>query len=206
MTTKEILEFLQNEIHTAVAATVDENNRPRTCAVDIMLADESGIYFLTAKGKDFYRRLRRSGYISFTGMKGNGTLNTIAVSFWGRVQDIGREKLDLILEKNPYMFTIYPNEKAREQLNVFCLKTAEGEYFDLSQNPVYRQSFSLGTTEKRGGYYITDLCICCDRCMEVCPTHCIEADFPRKIDVNRCLSCGACLKACPQQAIELKRD
>lgn len=206
MTTKEILEFLQSEIHTAVAATTDENNRPRTCAVDIMLADENGIFFLTAKGKDFYRRLKRIEYISFTGMKGSGTLNTTAVSVWGKAKDIVREKLDLILEKNPYMLKIYPTEKAREQLNVFCLEKGEGEYFDLSQNPVYRQKFTFGKPEKSRGYFITDLCICCDRCAEVCPTHCIEEGFPRKINVNRCLSCGACLKTCPQQAIEFKRD
>lgn len=203
MTSKEILKFLQKEIHTTVAATVDENNLPRTCAVDIMLADDDGLYFLTAKGKNFYKRLVSNKYVSFTGMKGEGTLNTIAVSVWGSVKNIGNEKLDLILEKNPYMLEIYPNEKAREQLNVFCLNEGEGEYFDLSKNPVYRQSFSFGgTPEEKEGYFITDLCICCDKCIEVCPTHCIEEDFPRKINQNRCLNCGACIKTCPQQAIE----
>lgn len=203
MTAREILEFLQKEIHTTVAATVDDNNRPRTCAADIMLADDSGLYFLTAKGKDFYKRLKNSGYVSFTGMKGNGTLNTAAVTVWGKADDIGKEKLDLILGKNPYMLEIYPNEKAREQLNVFRLAKGNGEYFDLCKKPVFRMNFSFGgSTEEKSGFFITNLCICCDRCLEVCPTHCIETDFPRKINQSGCLKCGACQKACPQHAVE----
>ena len=52
------LKFLQQEIHTTVAATVDDDGLPVTCAIDIMDADENGLYFLTAKGKGFYHRLK----------------------------------------------------------------------------------------------------------------------------------------------------
>ena len=57
MKTIEILEILVKQIHTTVVATVDEKNTPVTCAIDMMDFDESGLYFLTAKGKSFYRRL-----------------------------------------------------------------------------------------------------------------------------------------------------
>ena len=43
--------FLVDEIHSVIAATVDENGLPVTCAIDIMDWDENGLYFLTAKGK-----------------------------------------------------------------------------------------------------------------------------------------------------------
>lgn len=46
--------FLVDEIHSVIAATVDENGLPVTCAIDIMDWDENGLYFLTAKGKNFY--------------------------------------------------------------------------------------------------------------------------------------------------------
>ena len=52
------LRYLQREIHTAVAATIDTDGLPVTCAVDIMDADEGGLYFLTARGKGFYGRLK----------------------------------------------------------------------------------------------------------------------------------------------------
>ena len=49
MTAIEVLRYLQQEIHTTVAATADREGRPVTCAIDIMAADENGLYFLTAK-------------------------------------------------------------------------------------------------------------------------------------------------------------
>ena len=48
-----ILKFLEQEIHSVIMATVDENGLPVTCAIDIMDSDENGLYFLTAKGKGF---------------------------------------------------------------------------------------------------------------------------------------------------------
>ena len=45
------LEYLVNEIHSTIVATVDENGLPVTCAVDMMDADENGLYFLTATAK-----------------------------------------------------------------------------------------------------------------------------------------------------------
>lgn len=59
MTSQEILKRLQRDIHTVVFATVDEKGLPQTCVIDLMLADEGGLYFLTARGKSFYGRLMR---------------------------------------------------------------------------------------------------------------------------------------------------
>ena len=81
MTTVEILKMLQRDIHSAVFATVDENGLPQTCVIDLMLADEGGLYFLTARGKAFYRRLTAAGFVALSGMKGVGTLSTVAVSY-----------------------------------------------------------------------------------------------------------------------------
>lgn len=54
MTELEILRFLQEEIHTTVVATVDHDGLPVTCTIDMMDYNENGLYFLTAKGKNFY--------------------------------------------------------------------------------------------------------------------------------------------------------
>ena len=80
MNASELLMFLEREIHSVIIATVDDNDLPVTCAIDIMDSDENGLYFLTAKGKEFYDRLKKNGYAALTGMKGNDTLSCLAVS------------------------------------------------------------------------------------------------------------------------------
>lgn len=204
MTTKEILQFLQQDIHTTVFATVDENGLPQTCVIDLMLLDENGLYFLTAKGKKFYDRLMERGYVAVSGMKGQDTRSTVAISLRGKIKSIGQEKLDEIFEKNPYMVSIYPNQKSRSALEVFCIYEAEGEYFDLGQNPVYRQGFSYGgATIHETGYQIDkSKCIGCQGCRSVCPVQCISKEVPREIDRSRCLHCGNCFRICPVKAVQ----
>ena len=74
MTSIECLAYIVNEIHSTVFATVDKHGNPITCAIDIMDYDEKGLYFLTARGKSFYDRLKNHFLIAFTGMKGQDTL------------------------------------------------------------------------------------------------------------------------------------
>lgn len=45
------LEYLINQIHTVIMATIDNWGNPITCDVDIIDFDEYGIYFLTVKEK-----------------------------------------------------------------------------------------------------------------------------------------------------------
>ena len=125
-------------------ATLDENGLPQTCVIDLMLADGDGLYFLTARGKSFYERLTARPFAALSGMKGGGTLSTVAVSVRGAVRNIGQARLAEIFEKNPYMAKIYPTRQSREALEVFQIYKGEGEYFDLSQLPPFRQSFSFG--------------------------------------------------------------
>lgn len=79
--------------------------------IDMMYADDNGLYFLTAKGKNFYRRLKDKGYLALSGKKGEDTMNCTAVSVRGKVRELGgSDMLPLLFEKNPYMFEIYPTE------------------------------------------------------------------------------------------------
>ena len=70
MQTRDYLKYIVEKIHSTVFATVDREGRSVTCAIDIMDYDESGLYFLTAKGKNFYDRLKSNENIAFTAMKG----------------------------------------------------------------------------------------------------------------------------------------
>lgn len=163
MTTQEILNILQSDIHSVVFAALDEHGLPQTCVIDLMLADDDGLYFLTAKGKAFYRRLMAKPFVSLSGMKGGDTLSTTAISVRGAVRNIGKKRLAEIFEKNPYMAKIYPTEKSREALEVFQLYKGQGEYFDLAQLPPYRQSFSFGGEhiQENGYRIIPEKCIGC---------------------------------------------
>ncbi len=204
MTTNDILQILQRDIHSTVFATVDDSGLPQTCVIDLMLADENGLYFLTARGKSFYDRLTKRPFVAISGMKGGDTLSTVAISVRGAVRSIGKERLEEIFDRNPYMAKIYPTEKSRNALEVFQLYKGEGEYFDLSQLPPYRQSFSFGgESVHQTGYRINaDKCIGCQGCRSVCPSGCISSTIPRVIDESHCLHCGNCFRICPVKAVE----
>lgn len=204
MNTRDYLKYIVDEIHTVIVATVDENGHPVTSAIDIMDYDDESLYFLTAKGKGFYDRLKNKEFLAFTAIKGEDTLSSVAISLKGKVREIGNEKIPYLFEKNSYMNSIYPTEKSRTQLTVFQIYEGQGEWFDLSKKPIERASFVFGDTIKEEtGYYINDNCIGCGKCVEVCPQKCIEDEkVPFVIENEHCLNCGNCMDVCPYNSVE----
>ena len=157
MESKDYLAYLVEEIHTTVVATVDDAGLPVTAAIDMMDADEGGVYFLTARGKGFYDRLKKRGVLALTGMKGEDTMHCAALSIRGKVRELESELLPRLFEKNPYMNEIYPDAASRSALTVFVIYEGSGEWFDLSKKPIERASFTFGGAEKvQEGYFITD--------------------------------------------------
>ena len=197
------LQYLVEKIHTVIAATVDENGKPVTCAIDMMDYDSDGLYFLTAKGKSFYQRLKNKEYIALTGIKGNDTMHCVALSVSGKVKEIGPDYLPELFSKNPYMAEIYPTEESRQALTVFKLYEGSGEWFDLSKKPIERDRFTFGgAEEKKEGYFITNDCIGCETCKTVCPQQCIDfGNTPAVINQRNCLKCGNCMEICPVGAV-----
>lgn len=199
MQKNDYLKCLVEDIHSSVIATLDSSGRPQTRVIDMMLWDNSGVYFLTAKGKAFYAQLMAQGYVSLSATK-----NKISISLRGKIKNIGSEKLDEIFEKNTYMQGIYPGY-TRTALEVFQLYDAEGEYFDISDpTHIVRDSFRIGEGEaKASGYFVGAKCIGCKLCYSVCPQKCIDiSKIPVEIDQHHCLHCGRCAEICPKQTIE----
>ena len=203
------LRYIVNEIHTTIVATVDDEGLPVTAAIDMMDADENGLYFLTARGKSFYDRLMKRGFLALTALKGEDTMTSVAVSVRGKVRELGYDRIPELFNKNPYMHSIYPTEESMKALTVFQIYEGTGEWFDLSKKPIERASFTFGSEKAEQaaknpeGYYITDACIGCGSCAAVCPQSCIITDsVPHVIEQEHCLHCGNCASACPVDAVE----
>lgn len=208
METRDYLKILKEEIHSTVFATVDEQGLPMTRVIDIMLVDDSSIYFITAKGKEFYRQLTEQKYAAISGMTdGIGSLNKKAISVRGKVENVGTELLEKVFEENSYMKEIYPSRESRTALEVFRISEGKGDFFDLSTKPITRGSFQLGNGKKQsengGGYIITEKCQSCRFCYSKCPQKCIAMDHkPFVISQEHCLHCGNCFAVCPFGAVE----
>jgi uncharacterized pyridoxamine 5'-phosphate oxidase family protein len=201
------VKMLVEDIHSVIMATVDEEGHPFTRAIDLMIEDGETFYFLTAKGKEFYRQLINRPFIACTGLSGKeGTMNKKAISIKGEVTCIGHEKLDEIFEKNPYMAEIYPKKASREALVVFKMICGEGEFFDLSTKPITRASFTIGQEEAiKAPYTINENCVGCGKCAAICPQNCIDTKtVPFVIEASHCLHCGMCFEVCDHQAVSVR--
>jgi len=203
METKDYMYILQHDIHSVVLATNNEQGHPATAYMDVMHADESGIYFLTSKGKDIYRRMSQCEYVALTGMTGTDFFHSKMLSVRGKIKNIGAAKVKELFDENPYMYKIYPTEENRDVVEVFCIYEGQGEYSDFSVKPPVRSTFTFGNVkEEKSGYYINEACNGCGICMQKCPMNCIEKGQPYKIIETNCLRCGNCYYHCPQKAVK----
>lgn len=198
MNTKDYLQILKNNIHSTAFATIGADGRPQVRIIDIMLVDDDTAYFLTARGKEFYRQLIEQQFVAVTGT----TPDKRAISLRGKVRKANPALLDAAFKENPYMTAIYPG-KTRSALEMFQLYDAVGEFFDLSQTPIFRDTFQLGAAKlQKHGYAITSRCTGCRACLPVCPQNCIRQGTPMQIDESHCLHCGRCAEVCPAGAVE----
>lgn len=207
MNATDYLNYIVNEIHRTIVATVDDDGLPVTAAIDMMDSDANGLYFLTAKGKNFYDRLKKRQFLALTAMKGEDTMSSVAVSIRGKVRELGSDKIPELFEKNPYMRKIYPTKASMQALTVFQIYEGSGEWFDLSKKPIERDAFTFGQAEKKAeGYFITNACIGCKKCVAICPQNCINQNkIPFVIEQEHCLHCGNCMSVCPRGAVERRQ-
>lgn len=203
MTAQDCIRMLR-EIKDVAFATVDEKGQPQIRIIDVMLAEGEKLYFCTARGKDFYREITSAGRTAIAAM--NEKYQMIRLN--GTAEKLADQKkwIDRIFEENPSMNQVYPGE-SRYILEPFCIKSGQVEFFDLGKEPVYRESFFFGQEEKEcKGFRITEDCIGCGTCAQVCPQKCISEGSPFQIDSRHCLHCGLCQESCPAGAVERVRE
>lgn len=191
--------FLEDivKIHSVSVATIDSDNKPSIRIIDMMYIEDNQLYFLTARGKNFYKELKNNNYIALSCQKYNKSY-----VLKGYVEKVNHKYLDILFNHNRYMWGTYP-KNTRDILEVFKIYKWSGEYFDVTSKPITRLSFSHNMDViNKGTFFVTDKCINCGKCLTVCPQKCIEfINNKANIKAENCLRCGACKEICPVKAI-----
>lgn len=182
-------------------ATVDEHGAPQIRNISAIHYEPDALYFFTAKGKDFCRQLLTDGRVQILGY----TKYKEMIRLSARAKPAAEQEkwIDTIFAEQPYLTNVYPGETRKLAGIVFEITDGEIEYFHLGVNPIFRESYTIGSgrlIEK--GYQITDACIGCGTCTENCPQRCIQPGTPYQIQQEHCLHCGNCYAVCPVQAVE----
>ena len=189
---------LLREIKSVAGATVDKG-MPDNRILDVMLAEDDGIYMLGVEGKAYCRQLREVPRIALVGM----TSDYVMVRLIGDVEFLDDDRIvDRIFEENPMLNDLYPGDRRRITF-AYRIPRGRGEIFELSTHPIRRERFAFGGEEIHpSGYVITDRCIACGICVDVCPTAAISEGDVYCINPSMCLECGSCREVCPEEAIE----
>ena len=182
-------------------ATVDGGGAPQVRNISAIHYESDGLYFYTARGKDFCRELLADGRVQVLGY----TMHKEMIRLWGRAVPVPEEEQehwrDLIFAEQPYLSNVYPGD-TRSIGIVFQLRDFAVEYFNLGVRPIFRESYVVGGGELRPkGYLTSDRCIGCGACQSVCPQRAIDSGSPFRIRQETCLHCGSCFEHCPVSAI-----
>ena len=185
-------------------ATIGLDGSPQVRCISAIHYSENEMYFFTAPGKAFYDELiadNRVQILGYTKFKEMIRMSATAIL----VDETERKKfIDIIFSEQPYLSNLYSGEKRYIGV-IFVIKDAEIEYFNLGVNPIFRKSYTIGNGKINfRGFEISENCISCGQCINVCPQSAITEGKPFNIDQTHCLHCGACRKVCPVSAI-LKR-
>ena len=183
-------------------ATVDSSGSPQVRNISAIHYEPDAIYFFTARGKDFCKELLDTEKVQVLGYTMYKEMIRLSGSVKPAPADEQRKGMDGIFSVQPYLSNVYPGD-TREIGIIFCIRDMTIEYFNLGVNPIFRESYTIGSGEIiPKGYEITDACIGCGKCVKVCPQSAIDKGKPSFIHQEHCLHCGNCFENCPVSAIQ----
>ncbi len=119
MKVKEIMSILE-DMKVAVFATVDKDGLPHARHAHIGVANEKGIFFMTSSTTNFYQQMVDTGHVAITAMSQEDYLIQV-IRVEGRVKQVGRDRLEELLEGNPYVSYVYPSKEEQDGVQVFQL-------------------------------------------------------------------------------------
>ena len=107
---------------------------------------------------------------------------------------------------------LFQKEKARAKEIAQFVRGRKNDIFEekpfLVNLLLYILLYRGGSAQIPGsakGFWITDACIKCGRCAEVCPVVNIELKDSKPLWLDHCQHCMACLQWCPVEAIQYKK-
>ena len=100
---------------------------------------------------------------------------------------------------------------AKEKLEVIANEIKEGKVVDggknnitgiLTSGPINSLFYKIYVNPN--GFHVTDKCISCNKCDELCPLNNIKLVDGKPVWGDECTHCMACIARCPKEAIEFK--
>ena len=90
--------------------------------------------------------LNDSDYISICGKTDGDFFHSKMITIQGRIRNIGKSRIDELMDTNPYMKKLYPDDQKekRQIIDIFQVYCGEGVYQDFSVSPVERIQFQFG--------------------------------------------------------------
>jgi len=221
MTIKEIYQALDT-IGVLTFSTI-ENMEVHSRVAHLNGFDHDGIYFRTMSNKPFARQLKANNKLTICGISDSRILGHDGEG----VPDFPPGYFIRMICEVVYMDEAEVRQRAQDnpslQLAVhdlekypmmaqgnFRIVKARGEVFDYDFNcqhrdhKILRERFDFGgMTSNKPGPRITDACIACGQCYEVCSFKAIKKGSVFEVISEKCDDCGSCMHICPVDAIEL---
>lgn len=179
---------------------------PRIVTEFIRNVDFSGnnqVYFVLTCGgevgnaKHFIERLCKEKHINFMGLASVVMPENYIAIFSAPNEE---EEKAIIKGAQPKIKTIGETIRNREVLqkeNVTMVDKIKSSVV----NPIF---YSMIVSSK--GFYVTEKCISCGQCKELCPLNNIELKDNKPSWGRNCTHCMACICGCPKEAIEYKNN
>ena len=126
MDTPKILSTLYSEIHSVVVGMIDPEGHPSSAFLDVMFAEEDAVYFMTSdNGRNLYHLLNSSDYISICGKTEGDFFHAKMITIQGRVRNIGKARVDELIDANPYMKNCIRMSKRKSAGSLMSFKSTK---------------------------------------------------------------------------------
>ncbi len=173
------------------------------------------------KVKDFIEKLNFEGqkdaYVFVVATAGSPDLNAVAQA----ADILGKQGVKVTYNASVRMFAnyvgLYPMAKDVDEKVKLGYKQLEKISTDIQNQqkaalPQYKgiinivHNIALSTFHKKDkGFNVSDDCVGCRRCVEICPVSNIKLEGTKPEFLGSCEQCMACVQWCPKQAINYKK-